>query len=93
MKLEKTDIVTFDHGMGELTISIEEISKALYDLTFMDDAVLTILNPALAEKSWDFPFDEKTTRKHLLEYYQENKNWCSDSIAEFFETNQKETRT
>jgi len=62
----------------------EEIAEALEDLSFLENSVLVLLNPEFCEKSFDIPYDKKTTIQYLREYFERRPNWCEDFIAKVF---------
>jgi hypothetical protein len=49
-------------GIGHVELTDEELSEMYYDQLFMLDAITVLMNPKLAEESWDIPYDEKEVK-------------------------------
>jgi hypothetical protein len=68
-------------GLFEITLKKEEVKQLYEDNQFLRDAILSVLNPEVADKS-DLPFDSKTYLSYLKTYFYEKQYGYN---AEFIE--------
>jgi hypothetical protein len=63
--------IRIKHGICILELTSEEIEKIYSDYMFLRDAILSLINPEVADKS-DLDFSNKTYKEYIKKYFQEN---------------------
>lgn len=61
-----------------------EALKFYHERTFLQDAILSLLNPAVVTDSWDFPFSPEQYRAILKEYFEKDTGFNQETIDKAF---------
>ena len=77
------NIISVKTGIGHIEYTEKDLSKEIQDLYFLKDAVLTLINPKVAEKS-DLPFDKEQVLKYLKEMFLDTGGYNKDFINKIF---------
>jgi hypothetical protein len=77
------ETITFHSGLFDVTMTADQVRQMYEDVQWLEDAVLSLLNPSVAEKA-DLPFTNKTYKEQLEYYFSERKHYNQDFITNIF---------
>jgi len=83
--MSENKLVVIDTDMGKLEMKREQISKLLKDVSFLEDAMLVLLNPDYCKDCWDIPFSYNEVLIKLKEYLL-NSQYAKEFIEELLAT-------
>jgi len=75
------EAITFESGINNVTMNVEQVKRMYEDISFLEDAILSILDKS--EKN-DIPLKRADYIKYLNEYFMKNGNWSEDFIKQVF---------
>lgn len=76
--------IQIDHPFGELVLTEDEIKKALDDISFLEHAVLALIDSKHTD-SWDCPYTKEQINEFLKDYFLEESSFSNDYIKELLE--------
>lgn len=53
-------------------------------ITFLEDVILSLLDPKTINKSWDFPLKAHQYKKEAKKHFLKNTNWTKSFIHQAF---------
>lgn len=78
-------VITIKAGIWEIDLSKEDVTQMYHDLVFLQNAVLSLLNPEVCDKGWDHPFTSEQYKELLKEYFTERElNYSNEFLKAIF---------